>query len=273
MKSELLRVIAVAAGLAGAAAAQDLIVYDNQLQNGFQDWSWATRDLADTTAPHSAPNAIRMEPDGWQGLYFHSDAGHDVADYLELRFWARGVGAGGQQLRVVLQSARRRGGAGRPRRAHHRRRDRGRRLARGGDLLRRDRPGRRLVQRADPPGQLRRQPGPGALRRPPLRRRPDPARTGQRGRRPRARPAAGLRAPVRRQLRDAPADRRHRLHGQPLGRQPDHALQLAARRRLERRRLVLHQLHGERAGAAAARRLGGGRVRPRRRARRAPRSC
>jgi hypothetical protein len=104
MSSALLRVLAVAGGLAGAAAAQDLIVYDNQLQNGFQDWSWATRNLADTTAPHSAPNAIRMEPDGWQGLYFHSDAGHDVADYLELRFWARGVGAGGQQLRVVLQS-------------------------------------------------------------------------------------------------------------------------------------------------------------------------
>ncbi|GMU67486.1 MAG: hypothetical protein AMXMBFR36_37600 [Acidobacteriota bacterium] len=105
----MIRRLALAAGLAlvGSTAplvAQDLLVYDNQLRNGFQDWSWATRNLAFTGQSHSAPNSIQMEPDGWAGLYFHSDTLQDVGDFVDLRLWVKGQSGGGQQLTLLIQS-------------------------------------------------------------------------------------------------------------------------------------------------------------------------
>ena len=55
----LLALLGFAAGSMPAVAA-GLWVYDNALQNGFQDWSWATRNLAATGTVHSAPNAIEV---------------------------------------------------------------------------------------------------------------------------------------------------------------------------------------------------------------------
>lgn len=98
----LLALLGFAAGSMPAVAA-DLWVYDNALQNGFQDWSWATRNLAATGTVHSAPNAIEWQPDAWEGIYFHSAVTFEADDYLELRFWVRGIGAGGQQIRVLVQ--------------------------------------------------------------------------------------------------------------------------------------------------------------------------
>lgn len=95
----LLLTLAVASA---TARAQDLWVYDNALAGGFQDWSWATRNLAATGDVHSAPAAISWEPDNWQGLYFHNNAGFDCADYLSLRLWVKGVGGGGQQIDLSI---------------------------------------------------------------------------------------------------------------------------------------------------------------------------
>ena len=41
----LLALLATLVSLAAPAAAQDLLVYDDQLRNGFEDWSWATHNL------------------------------------------------------------------------------------------------------------------------------------------------------------------------------------------------------------------------------------
>ena len=94
----------LATTVAGAspATAQDLWVYDNALAGGFEDWSWATRNLAATGDVHSAPTAISWEPDNWQGLYFHNNAGFDCADYLSLRLWVKGVGSGWQQIDLAI---------------------------------------------------------------------------------------------------------------------------------------------------------------------------
>jgi hypothetical protein len=103
MTRRLVRVLfALVAAARTPAAAADLWVYDNALVNGFQDWSWAERDLAATGVVHSSPNAIEWQPDAWEGIYFHSDATHEADDYLALRFWVRGVGSGGQQVRVFV---------------------------------------------------------------------------------------------------------------------------------------------------------------------------
>ena len=97
----LLLLATVVAG-ASAAPAQDLWLYDNALVGGFLDWGWATRNLAATGDVHSAPTAISWEPDNWQGLYFHNNAGFDCADYLSLRLWVKGVGGGGQQIDLSI---------------------------------------------------------------------------------------------------------------------------------------------------------------------------
>jgi len=95
---------AVLAALPVAVAAQDLGVYDNQLQGGFQDWSWASDyTLAHTAQIHSSPNAIRFVPTNWEGLFFHRDQAESADDYIELRFWVRGQTAGGQNVRLKIQ--------------------------------------------------------------------------------------------------------------------------------------------------------------------------
>ena len=96
-----LAAVVAAVGVA-AVAAQDLWVYDNALAGGFQDWGWATRNLAATGDVHSAPAAISWEPDNWAGLYLHNDAGFDCADYLALRLWVKGVGGSGQQIDLAI---------------------------------------------------------------------------------------------------------------------------------------------------------------------------
>lgn len=96
-----LAVLAAFGLVAGARAAQvpNQIVYDNQLQNLWQDWSWASRNLAQTAVVHSAPNAISWEADVWDGLYFHHSS-QPFSNYTSVRFWHRGNGS--QQVRVIM---------------------------------------------------------------------------------------------------------------------------------------------------------------------------
>ncbi len=104
MRTSLLASTFALAWLSAPAVAQDLLVYDNQLRSGFEDWSWATRDLAFAGQSHSAPNSIRMEPDAWGGLYFHTNTPNEVSDFVDLRLWVKGEASGGQQLTLRIQS-------------------------------------------------------------------------------------------------------------------------------------------------------------------------
>lgn len=89
----------------GGAIADDLVVYDDQLRNGFQDWSWAERDLAATSPVFEGARSIRFEPDDWEGLYFsRSGAALNFADYSALSLRLHGGGTGGQTLRIVVQN-------------------------------------------------------------------------------------------------------------------------------------------------------------------------
>ena len=89
---------------AGNVASAQLAVYTDSLQNGFADWSWGTHDLAQTAVVHSGTAAISFEPDGWNGLFFHRDAGFTGTDYEAIELWVRGSGAGGQELSVAVLS-------------------------------------------------------------------------------------------------------------------------------------------------------------------------
>jgi Glycoside hydrolase family 44 len=88
---------------AGSLAAQDLTLYDDQLAPGFEDWSWATHDLANTDPVAVGTRSISFEADGWEGLYFHSATLLDLADWAGLRLYVHGGAGGGQQVRLTVQ--------------------------------------------------------------------------------------------------------------------------------------------------------------------------
>lgn len=89
---------------ASAASAAPLKVYDDQLRNGFSNWSWATANLAQTAVVHGGTAAISFEPDGWAALFFHRDLGIFLADYEAVELWVHGGPGGGQSLRIALVS-------------------------------------------------------------------------------------------------------------------------------------------------------------------------
>jgi hypothetical protein len=96
---------AFAFGIALNAISQaPLAIYTDNLVNGFQDWSWATRDLSNTSPTHSGSNSISVTSAAWTALSFqHSD--FNVTPYSSLSFWAHGGTNGGQRLQVNLQYA------------------------------------------------------------------------------------------------------------------------------------------------------------------------
>ncbi len=89
-------------GALGAAQADPLTVYDDQLQNGFVLWGWSglVYDLNHTATVKYGGSAISLEPDYWRALFLHRDAGIDSAQYSGVEFWVYGGATGGQKLRV-----------------------------------------------------------------------------------------------------------------------------------------------------------------------------
>jgi hypothetical protein len=79
-------------------AHADQIVYDDTLQNGWQNWSWATVSLTNPAPVHGGGNSISVSSAGYQALYFH----HAVMAgslFTNLTFWING-GTGAQIVQV-----------------------------------------------------------------------------------------------------------------------------------------------------------------------------
>src|SRR5437899_12362291 len=80
-----------------AQAQAPLLMYTDHLVNGFQDWSWGTRNLANTSPVHSGSNSISASLSAWQAIsLYHADL--NAAAYSSLTFWANGGTSGGQRL-------------------------------------------------------------------------------------------------------------------------------------------------------------------------------
>lgn len=86
----------------GASAADPGTLYDDQLQSGWQDWSWAAHDLSGTAFVHAGSRAISFVPSNWEALYFHRDGGRSGEDWDALEFWINGGASSGQSLRIVF---------------------------------------------------------------------------------------------------------------------------------------------------------------------------
>jgi alpha-L-arabinofuranosidase len=85
-----------------ASAQSNLPIYTDSLQSGFQDWSWASRNLNNTSPVYSGTRSISVTASYWQGLSFwHSEL--DTSPYASFTFWAHGGISGGQRLQVYAQ--------------------------------------------------------------------------------------------------------------------------------------------------------------------------
>lgn len=87
-----------------SAMAAALIAYDDQLQNSFQDWSWATHNLSNTSPVYSGAHSISFEPNAWAAVYLHRNGGVSASTYDGLEFFIHGGASGGQDLRIVFST-------------------------------------------------------------------------------------------------------------------------------------------------------------------------
>src|SRR5262245_19975693 len=84
-----------------AKAQANLPIYADHLVNGFQDWSWAPRNMGSTFV-HAGTNSIAVTNSSFfQGISFHQNA-FDTSVYANLSFWANGGTNGGQMLEAYV---------------------------------------------------------------------------------------------------------------------------------------------------------------------------
>ena len=87
-----------AASLAGPVFAQAklFVVYDDELKNGWQNWSWAKAELS---VPAGGAKPIKVQGDAWSALSLHHDA-FSTEGYTKVTFSINGGGVGEQTLTV-----------------------------------------------------------------------------------------------------------------------------------------------------------------------------
>ena len=79
----------------------DQIVYDDALENGWQDWGWASINYNNTLPVHSGSNSVSVTiTDGSGQAIYIAHGAFDASLYTNLTFWINGGATGGQQLRV-----------------------------------------------------------------------------------------------------------------------------------------------------------------------------
>ena len=81
-----------------AARAQNQAIYTDSLQNGWQNYGWATLNYANPKPVQSGTDSISVTASAYQALYL-GHAAQDTTPYKSLSFWIDG-GAGGQKLQV-----------------------------------------------------------------------------------------------------------------------------------------------------------------------------
>jgi len=88
-------------GIALSANAQDLAIYDDALQNGWQDYGWATINYANTSPVHGGGKSISVSDPGssYQALFLHH-AAFDPSLYQSLSFWIYPTTAGTNEMQV-----------------------------------------------------------------------------------------------------------------------------------------------------------------------------
>jgi hypothetical protein len=85
--------------------AADLDVYDDALQNTFQDFSYGGGSNFNNATPvHAGAKSISFVGNNFNALSFARATTLSTTNYNRLQFWVHGGTVGGQQLRVYLQN-------------------------------------------------------------------------------------------------------------------------------------------------------------------------
>jgi hypothetical protein len=105
----LIGIVVLSAFFASLPASAQLLgqtIYDDRLENGWQDWGWVATNLANTAPVYSGGYSISVSigSQDWGGLFLHSGADFDSSPYSSISFWVNGGPTGGQmlQLRPIL---------------------------------------------------------------------------------------------------------------------------------------------------------------------------
>ena len=88
-------------GLALSGRAQDLVIYDDALENGWQDYGWATINYANTSPVYSGKDSISVVDPGssYEALYL-GHAAFNPAAYQSLTFWIYPTAAATNEFQV-----------------------------------------------------------------------------------------------------------------------------------------------------------------------------
>lgn len=83
------------------SAQTDQTIYNDSLQNGWENWGWATLNYDNPSPVHSGSKSISVTivNDTFQAIFLHH-AAMDTTPYTNLSFWLHGGVTGGQQLKV-----------------------------------------------------------------------------------------------------------------------------------------------------------------------------
>jgi hypothetical protein len=88
-------------GFLPGARAQDMVIYDDARQNGWDNWSWATVNFANTSPVHSGINSISVvDPTtSYQALFLHH-APFNPSSYQSLGFRIYPTTSGNNRVQV-----------------------------------------------------------------------------------------------------------------------------------------------------------------------------
>jgi len=89
-----------------AQTSPDQQIYDDSLENGWQDWSWSATRIFNNTGPyvHSGSDSISVTITNSWGALSLSHSEFDSSAFTNLTFWANGGASGGQRLQVYAET-------------------------------------------------------------------------------------------------------------------------------------------------------------------------
>ena len=93
----------------GFLPEEDMLLYVSGLESGWQDWSWATHTLVDSSQKLGSNPSLSFQPTQYKGVFLHHDSFSTVG-YKALVFWIQGGKQGGQKIGVCAVDANKRFG-------------------------------------------------------------------------------------------------------------------------------------------------------------------
>jgi len=83
---------------APSGGGSTMFVYDDKLENGFEDYSWVTTKYHCAVPAYSGGCSYGFVPSSWQAAYFYCAGCIDTKKFKAVEFWVNGGASGGQRV-------------------------------------------------------------------------------------------------------------------------------------------------------------------------------